>query len=149
MSNSRALGIANGSIPNTNGFGTKSWYVSTKTNEKIFCDSLLERFRFIMLDNDPNVKTWTKQHQLKIEYEFNDEIHRYVPDLYVTLTSDEILIEEIKGYDKRSELKEKALEKYCLENKIRYRWITQTQLETLGYREFVRKFNEEKCQEKS
>jgi len=149
ISNSRALGIANGSITNTNGFRTKTWYESNKTNCKVFCESLLERFRFIQLDSDPTIKSWTKQHTLKIPYEYMGEQHRYVPDLFITLITGETLIEEIKGYDKKSKFKEKALSEYCANNGIQYRWIDQTHLESLGYREFVKKFNEENnCEKK-
>lgn len=136
MSESRANGIANGRIPNKNGFGTKSWYHSTKTNEDVYCDSLLEKFRMIQLDHDPCVTYWTKKHHIKIQY-LDTKQRNYVPDFLITLTSGELILEEIKGYDIRANVKYEALKRYCLEHGLKYNWIDQAALENEGYRKFV------------
>lgn len=137
MSNSRAVGIANGTISNTNGFGTKSWYESPKTGERVYCDSLLEKFRMIQLDNDSSIQSWTKKHGLKIQYEFHGKFVNFIPDFLLTLTTGEKIIEEVKGFDIRAISKRKALEKYCENNNLKCRWIEQHELEIQGYRQFV------------
>jgi len=136
MSESRAKGIAEGRIPNTNGYGTKSWYVSTKTGERTYCDSLLEKFRMMQLDADPNVISWTKKHGIKIPYE-SDKWHNYVPDFLITTSSGDRMIEEVKGRDLHAQAKHEALRTYCVINGLSYRWIDQTMLEQQGYRTFV------------
>ena len=136
MSTSRAKGIAEGKISNTNGYGTKSWYSSSKTGERVHCDSLLEKFRMIQLDNDSTVLTWTKKHGIKIPY-VTDRQRNYVPDFLITLTSGEKLLEEVKGLDKNAQVKQEALMLYCSNNNMSHRWIDQTLLEIQGYRTFV------------
>lgn len=141
----RKKSIANGRIPNTNGYGTKSWYVSTKTGERVYCNSLLEKFRMIQLDADQNVKFWTKKHGIKIGYE-TDRYRNYVPDFLITLISGDRLIEEVKGRDLHAQVKYKALKVYCVSNGFGCRWIDQAKLEQQGYRTFV---EEQRCQDQS
>jgi hypothetical protein len=89
MSKSRADGLASGRIINTHEYGNKSWYVSSKTNERVRCDSILEKFRMTQLDNDPNVCDWTKRYGIKIPYVFNGYTKHYVPDFLITTNSGE------------------------------------------------------------
>lgn len=136
MSESRAKGIAEGRIPNTNGYGSKSWYVSSKTGEHVYCDSLLEKFRMLQLDVDPDVVSWTKKHGIRIPY-VTDKQRYYVPDFLITTSSGDQLLEEVKGRDLNAHAKHAALKTYCNENGLNHRWIDQTMLEQQGYRTFV------------
>ncbi len=136
MSETRAEGIASGRIPNTNGYGSKSWYTSTKTNEHVYCDSLLEKFRMLQLDADPAIRTWTKRHGIKIPY-VTDKQRHYVPDFLIITSSGDQLLEEVKGRDLNAQAKHEALKVYCDMNGMSYRWIDQTMLEQQGYRTFV------------
>ena len=136
MSKSRAQGLASGRIINTNKYGNKSWFVSNKTNERVRCDSTLEKFRMMQLDNDPNVRNWTKQHGIKIPYVFDGSVKHYVPDFLIITITDEKILEEVKGYDVKAREKLEALLKYCAENDLIARWVTQTELEQQGYRKF-------------
>jgi len=136
MSKTRADGLASGRIINTNEYGNKSWYVSSKTNERVRCDSTLEKFRMIQLDRDVTVSDWSKRHGIKIAYLFNGEVKHYVPDFLITTITGEKILEEVKGYDVKASQKYQALQKYCEENCLTARWITQTELERQGYRNF-------------
>lgn len=138
MSESRAYGIANGTIVNTNGFGRKAWYISTKSGESFYADSALEMFYMKLLDTNPTVISWTKRHGIRIYYRDSEEKLRYfVPDFRVE-TEQGVTIEEVKGFDERSKFKLDALRSFCSKNNLKFRWIEQTELEQLGYRKFLR-----------
>ena len=137
MSESRARGIADGTIPNTNGYGRKGWYTSSKSSESFFYDSMLEKFYMQRLDSDVTVVTWTKRHGIRIPYTNCDGVPKmFVPDFLVT--RDRASIEEVKGRDKNAEFKRFALHKFAETKQMSYRWVTQGELEVLGYRSWIR-----------
>ncbi len=137
ISLSRASGIADGRIPNINGFGRKGWYHSTKSNEQFYYDSALEKFRMELLDADPDVILWTKRHGIKIPYVASDFKQRmYVPDFKIERTSGTFL-EEVKGYDKEKTTKRNVLTEYCQQHQIQMSWISQEDLEAVGYRQWL------------
>lgn len=137
MSSSRASGIADGRISNMNGFGRKGWHVSSKSYERFYYDSALEKFRMEMLDVDPDVLIWTKRHGIRISYTASNSKQRmYVPDFKIERTSG-IFLEEVKGYDKEKDAKRIALTSYCHQQQFQMSWLTQEDLEAVGYRQWL------------
>jgi len=63
------------------------------------CDSGLERRMCAVLDKDPLVKAWVKNHKLYLEipYLYFGQTHRYRPDFVVRLTSGRMVLLEGKG----------------------------------------------------
>jgi len=141
MSKTRAGLIANGNV-NITSFnrGIKSWYFSNKNNENFYSDSKLEKFRMEQLDLDPQIKSWTKRHGIKIEYFYNSNKKYCVPDFLITTINDELIIEEVKGRITEIELiKKNAMEKYCIENRLKFSFLTQKMLNKDGaYRKYLK-----------
>jgi hypothetical protein len=84
----------NGQIKNT----IKGWFTSHKTGQKMFYMSSYELQRLLFLDNNDAVITFTTNHGIKIEYEFNGVKHFYIPDILVELKNGKKVLEEIKGH---------------------------------------------------
>lgn len=63
------------------------------------CDSGLERKICAVLDTDPNVHSWVKNHRLYLEipYQYFGNTHRYRPDFIVKLTNGKTILVEGKG----------------------------------------------------
>ena len=98
-------------------------YLSHKTKQLEFYDSNWELLRMVELDNDDNVKFWTKRHKIYVEYEFDKQIRRHIPDFYIVKNDDNVFIEEIKGWSKDEEKLKKqilAIKEYCFNNNITY-----------------------------
>jgi hypothetical protein len=98
-------------------------YLSNKTKQLEFYDSNWELLRMVELDNDDGVKFWTKRHKIYVEYEFNGQIRRHIPDFYIVKSDDNVFIEEIKGWSKDEEKLKKqilAIKEYCFNNNITY-----------------------------
>jgi len=109
--------------------GRKAYYVSTKSNIQFHADSILELARMIELDNDVNIKTWTKHHGIRIPYLFEDRNHNYVPDFLLKDIHGNTILEEVKGrIDSVDIQKEQQAIKYCQENEFLYRMITSRDL---------------------
>ena len=127
-------------------YSKKSWYHSTKTNEDVFADSLAERYRMVLLDNDPVVKRWTKKHGIRVPYLFQEKSHYCVPDFLIELTDGTIMVEEIKGRITQKELtKKKAIENYCIEFGYKFNFITTKVLDKdKGYSNYIEQFKKRK-----
>jgi len=142
MSKKRSEGIASGRIKNNFVHSRKSTYKSTKMNEVFYADSALELFRMHQLDHDNDVISWTKRHGISIAYEFEGSTKHYVPDfLIVRLSKKQKIIEEVKGYDVKAGVKKSALQTFCIQNNYELNWLTQDELTTQGYREFLHELN--------
>lgn len=90
-------------------------YTSRKSSVDEFYQSSFELERMQQLDSDDTVLMWTKQHGIVIPYELNSKTRRYVPDFYITTTTNTIL-EEVKGWvaDEQEMLaKTASLVNYC------------------------------------
>lgn len=141
MSLSKASLIAKGEFNiKSNNRGIKMRHLSSKSNEIFFADSALEKLRMIQLDNDNNVKKWTKRHNIKIPYHIDNITKNYVPDFYIELNNGTIVIEEIKGYIKEIDLiKKDYAEIYCANNNWIYKFTTQEEMNKNGeYRAFLK-----------
>jgi hypothetical protein len=98
----------------------RGYYLSIKSNRLEYYHSSYERNRMIELDEDINVKSWTKRHGIVIKYAPSN---RYYPDFYIEFNNGMKMLEEIKGYvrDIAEFLKKSAAAKlYCDENEINY-----------------------------
>ena len=107
-------------------------YRSTKTKRTEYYDSSYELRRFIALDASPLVKTWTKNHGLKIPYKTLGKKHKYIPDIVVEYHDGRKYLEEVKGfvYDKiMFGAKNIYAVSYCLTHGMKYRIIFKEQLE--------------------
>lgn len=102
--------------------GRKAYYISKKSNTQFYADSILELARMIELDNDDNVKSWTKYHKIRIPYIYESTQYQYVPDFLIEYLTDEIYIEEVKGrIIPRDIEKQAACKLYCIDNNYKYR----------------------------
>ncbi len=102
--------------------GRKAYYISKKSNMQIHADSILELARMIELDNDTTVKSWTKYHNIRIPYIFDNVKYNYVPDFLIEYITGEKVIEEVKGRMVQRDLeKQNACKKYCEENNYFYK----------------------------
>lgn len=75
----------------------RGYYKSIKTNKNEYFQSSYEKNRMIELDNDFDIKNWTKRHGMVIKY---DNARRYYPDFYIEKNNGEKILEEVKGYIK-------------------------------------------------
>lgn len=131
MSLTRSLGISEGRIGAQRGI--KGLYESSKMDHKMRYDSFYEFVRMQMLDDDNEVISWTKNHGIRIAYEFNGERKTYVPDFLISYDS-KIVLEEIKGYElyEKKIAKYKALEEYAKHAGIECRILEFDQLDELA-----------------
>lgn len=98
-------------------------YLSYKTKQLEFYDSSWELLRMVELDNDNDVKFWTKKHKIYVKYEFNGQIRRHIPDFYILKNDGIIFIEEIKGWVKDEEKLKcqiSSIKEYCVIRDIKY-----------------------------
>lgn len=99
----------------------KGYYKSIKNNEIFLYDSILEKARMIQLDQDDSVISWTKNHNIKIKYIYNNYFHYYIPDFKV-VTKDTIYIEEVKGRIlKKDPIKFKIAQEFCQLHNFTYK----------------------------
>jgi hypothetical protein len=128
---------------NSNNRGRKFWHFSIKNNKKYHADSALELMRMIQLDNDCEVKKWTKHHCLRIPYIYKGVQKNTSPDFLIELQNGAKIIEEVKGRLTEVEIVKKiAIENYCLLNNFQFSFKTQKDLNKKGeYRAFLRKIN--------
>ena len=141
MSKSRATLIAEGKITITSfNRGVKSWYFSTKNQEKFYADSKLELFRMTQLDCDENIISWDKRHGIKINYIFKNQEKYCVPDFLIKLKNGTTIVEEVKGRITEVELiKKEAIKNYCSDNNLGFSFLTQKELNKNGeYRKFLK-----------
>lgn len=122
MSLRKVEAIANGTFDIlSNNRGQKSWYTSSKTKEMLHADSFLEVCRMKELDEDASVLKWTKRHGIRIEYQYEGVVRHYVPDFLITLTTGDIVIEEVKGRVLDVDnIKEQAAIRYCKQHGFKY-----------------------------
>jgi hypothetical protein len=60
-------------------------------------DSLLERDYMLELEHNPAVKSWTKQHKIKIPYSIFGIRRNYLPDFLITFQNGQQELHETKG----------------------------------------------------
>ena len=90
--------------------------------------------RFRALDASPLVKTWTKDHKIKIPYRFRNKRKKYIPDIVVEYHDGRKFLEEIKGYiyqPGKFVLKNGAAKLYCQMRGWTYRIIYKDGLEKI------------------
>lgn len=95
-------------------------------------DSSWELIRMRMLDDDPDVVSWTKLHKIKIAYK---DIckgivkqRNYIPDFLIKY-KEQAVLEEIKGFVFNSatvDAKSAAATVYCNDNNVIYRFVDAT-----------------------
>lgn len=90
----------------------QGWYTSSKTNTQEYYSSSYELRRMIELDNDNNVKFWTKQHSFLVPYVLDGNTKKYKPDFYIEYDNRKC-VEEIKGF-----IPKKDIAQYC--SKLNY-----------------------------
>ena len=92
-------------------------------------DSALEREYMVELERDPAVKSWTKQHQIKIPYIFLGFTHHYWPDFLVEYRDDHKELHETKGLPLllwlSTKLKQQTAEEFCRRLGWKYKLITK------------------------
>jgi len=95
-----------------------------------FYDSLWEKDHMTELEEDANIKKWTKNHGVQIPYFDNDgKYHMFNPDFLVELMDGIIEIHEVKGTHLLSNpiTKQKfdAANKWCNDRKMKFRLISK------------------------
>lgn len=92
-------------------------------------DSTLERDYMVELEHDPAVKSWTKQHNIKIPYRFLGFLRNYLPDFLVEYQDGHKELHETKGLPLllwlSTKLKGESAEEYCRKQGWRYKIITK------------------------
>lgn len=96
----------------------------------VYCDSSYEIAYILSLELDDSVEWFSKEpRDLNIEYTHNSEIHWYWPDFIVKYKSGEIYLIEIKPKNLINNdnviSKKEAAEKWCKENGMEYRILTE------------------------
>lgn len=98
-------------------------------SSKASYDSLLERDYMIELEQDPSVKSWTKEHNIKIPYTFLSVFTRnYLPDFLIEYNDGNKELHEGKGlpllfWDSTKQKRESAQE-WCRKHGMRYKVVT-------------------------
>lgn len=141
MSEVRSKKIAEGILDiKSNNRGRKGFYYSSKNNETFYYDSLLEKFRMLQLDQDPNINSWTKKHKIRIEYKYEDRTHYCIPDFKITYSNNLVTIEEVKGRLTEVDIvKKNTIELYCIENNFNFSFKTLQELnKNYEYRKFLK-----------
>jgi hypothetical protein len=101
----------NGTKTNTK----RGWFFSSKMNCEFYFMSSYEEERMKYLDECSSILSFTNQHKIWIDYEWNGDVHRYNPDLMIVFNDGRIRLEEIKGAIlERDKIRVDAKEKACL-----------------------------------
>lgn len=102
----------NGGVRNTE----RGWFFSNKMNDEFFFMSSYEKRRMVFLDASDEILAFTNKHKIWIDYVWNGSVHRYNPDLHLTLRDGTQRLEEVKGAVldvERVSAKELACQAYC------------------------------------
>lgn len=136
MSESRSRGISEGRIT-CGSRGMKGVHLSTKTGLLERFDSFFELIRMRILDEDDSVLSWTKAHQIRIEYTWQSKKRTYVPD-FLIVCNESSTLEEIKGYEDPDKLKAKleALSAYCASHKLKSSYMNFDALNEMSHQKF-------------
>lgn len=100
-------------------------------NSDGFCnyDSVLEREYIVELERDPAVKSWTKNHGIKISYTFLGFTRQYWPDFLIEYNDGNKELHETKGlpllFWLSTKLKSESAEEYCKKQGWKYKRITK------------------------
>ena len=122
----------------SNGRGIKSSIYSKYEGKYIHLDSSWERSYFIFMESNNSIKSITRVNKRIIKYfsNYKNKNRTYLPDFKVEYTDGRIEIIEIKPRYQLEweEVKEKksAAEKYCQENNMTYRILTENELIEMG-----------------
>ena len=110
-------------------------YRSSKTGKLEKYDSSYELRRMQYLDAHPLVKTWTKNHKIRIRYKEGRKRRRYIPDFLVEHTTGQKYLDEVKGYvwnRLNFARKNLAANMYCTYRGITFRIIREEDLEVVA-----------------
>lgn len=110
------------------------WYFSPKMSEKFFFMSSYEERRMQFLDSCDDVLEFTNKHKIWIDYFWQGQVHRYNPDLLVTMRDGTKRLEEIKGAIldiERTQAKETACIQYATQHNLQYMMLFEQHLEVL------------------
>ena len=92
-------------------------------------DSALEREYMVELERDPAVKTWTKEHGIKIPYILLGFTRHYYPDFLVEYQNGQKEVHETKGLPLllwlSTKIKRQSAEEYCRQQGWKYKLITK------------------------
>lgn len=112
----------------------RGWYFSDKMKEDFFYMSSYEERRMKFLDSCPEVVSFTNKHRIWINYVWENDNHKYNPDLLVTFLDGTKRIEEVKGFildQDRVKAKERACIDYANKNGLQYKMIFENELEKI------------------
>ncbi len=92
-------------------------------------DSALERQYMVELERDPAVRSWTKNHGIKIPYTFLGFRRSYWPDFLVEYRDGSKELHETKGlpllFWTSTKLKGESAEVYCKKRGWKYKKVTK------------------------
>lgn len=124
--------LANWSLDNPDKCGPKMYkkgkHKNKKTNQYEYYRSNFELVYMKKYDLDDNIITYTVKHGIRIEYEYNDKLHSYIPDFLVEYKDGSKKIIELKGrvYDEGIlSRKIEAAKQYCKNNNMEFEIIYQ------------------------
>lgn len=92
-------------------------------------DSALEREYMVELERDPAIRSWTKNHGIKIPYNFLGFSHQYWPDFLVEYRDGSRELHETKGlpllFWLSTKLKGQSAVEFCKKQGWKYKVITK------------------------
>jgi len=101
----------------------KGTFISKKTNKHHAFRSSFEYARMCQLDDDPEVLTWESEF-IRITYSLNGKKKQYIPDLHITYTDGQQVLEEVKPYELRNIpmniAKRFVAQQFCAKNGWKY-----------------------------
>ena len=99
-------------------------------------DSTLEREYMVELERDSAVKSWTKNHGIKIPYKFLGFTRHYLPDFLVEYKDESKEIHETKGLPLllwlSTKIKRTTAENFCKDQGWKYKLITKGSIAFYG-----------------
>jgi hypothetical protein len=129
-SDSRKNALMNWCLEHPDKTGPKTYkkgkYISIKTNIIEYYQSGLEHKYMKLFDENDNIKHWTKRHNIILEYRYENETHKYIPDFLVEYYNSKKELIELKGriYNQKIiDAKEMAAIEYCKQNNLEYKII--------------------------
>jgi hypothetical protein len=108
-----------------------------------FYHSMYELARMIQLENNPDVSSFKKNTDLKIEYEYKGKKRIYLPDFIIEMKDGRTIVEEIKGFQREKDsAKAEYAKRELLSKGIEYRILYRDDIFGSAYQ--YRKFLKEK-----
>ena len=149
MSDSKSKLISSGKL-RCGPRGFKGYHIS-KIGKLEMYDSSYELLYMKFLDDDPNIKCWTKTHNIVISIMWNNKPRKYIPDFLVVDSNEQISIRETKGYENQEKLAAKIeyAKKFCVLKDVTYIFVDANEINQICKRKYgfgITEFRKRNCE---